>query len=80
MCISEQECSAFLDSSECLTQLSAVSSAVGAFVPSCDKNGNFSVKQCHGSTGYCWCAHRNGTKIENTEIRGNPKCTRGSNG
>lgn len=31
---------------------------VGAYIPQCNKTtGQFSAQQCHGSTGYCWCAH-----------------------
>ncbi|KAG9494510.1 hypothetical protein GDO78_002040 [Eleutherodactylus coqui] len=39
----------------------------GAFVPNCDEKGNYNPKQCHGSTGYCWCVNKNGQKINGTE-------------
>jgi len=29
----------------------------GAFVPQCEETGLFRSKQCHASTGMCWCAH-----------------------
>merc|ERR1719309_703512 len=28
---------------------------MGLFIPSCDEHGNYEAKQCHGSTGHCWC-------------------------
>ncbi|KAG9465873.1 hypothetical protein GDO78_017613 [Eleutherodactylus coqui] len=39
----------------------------GAFVPDCDKRGNYNPKQCSGSTGYCWCVNEKGQKIDGTE-------------
>ena len=27
----------------------------GRFTPKCDRAGNYKRKQCHGSTGQCWC-------------------------
>ncbi|XP_077147375.1 saxiphilin-like [Ranitomeya variabilis] len=39
---------------------------IGAFVPKCDEKGNYAPKQCHGSTGYCWCLNENGEEIEGT--------------
>ncbi|KAM4041131.1 saxiphilin-like [Anomaloglossus baeobatrachus] len=39
---------------------------IGAFVPKCDEKGNYAPKQCHGSTGYCWCLNENGDEIEGT--------------
>ncbi|XP_057300032.1 equistatin-like [Hydractinia symbiolongicarpus] len=28
---------------------------VGVFVARCKDDGSYEKKQCHGSTGYCWC-------------------------
>ncbi|XP_077147357.1 saxiphilin-like isoform X4 [Ranitomeya variabilis] len=39
---------------------------IGAFVPKCEEKGNYAPKQCHGSTGYCWCLNENGEEIEGT--------------
>ncbi|XP_077147380.1 saxiphilin-like [Ranitomeya variabilis] len=39
---------------------------MGAFLPKCDNKGNYIPKQCHGSTGYCWCLNENGEEIEGT--------------
>ena len=47
---------------------------VGVFTPACEENGDYSREQCHGSTGYCWCAEKDGSTIAGTEIRGKPVC------
>ncbi|XP_075125694.1 saxiphilin-like [Leptodactylus fuscus] len=41
----------------------------GAFVPDCDENGSYRPKQCHGSTGYCWCVRENGDEITGSRTR-----------
>ena len=39
----------------------------GAFVPKCKADGSFEEKQCHSSTGYCWCVDsKTGTEIRGT--------------
>ena len=43
---------------------------VGHFTPSCDVDGNYSADQCHGSTGYCWCALADGKEVAGTRVRG----------
>lgn len=35
---------------------------LGAYVPQCTETGFYHPKQCHGSTGYCWCVFENGIK------------------
>ncbi|XP_069831749.1 saxiphilin-like [Dendropsophus ebraccatus] len=40
---------------------------LGAFVPECDKKGNYNAMQCHGSTGYCWCVNEEGKEINGTK-------------
>ncbi|RWS28883.1 putative neurotoxin LTDF S-18-like protein [Leptotrombidium deliense] len=35
---------------------------IGAFKPACEADGTYSKKQCHGSTGMCWCSHPDGNK------------------
>ena len=47
---------------------------VGVFIPSCDDDGSYTRKQCHGSTGYCWCADKHGKKFQETSVRGEPDC------
>ncbi|KAK3563522.1 hypothetical protein QTP86_030392 [Hemibagrus guttatus] len=32
----------------------------GAFVPQCDDEGNYWPRQCHSSTGHCWCVDSRG--------------------
>merc|ERR1712168_1109663 len=38
----------------------------GAFVPECSQDGSYKDKQCHGSTGHCWCVDEMGKEISNT--------------
>ncbi|CAG5933645.1 unnamed protein product [Menidia menidia] len=40
---------------------------VGAYVPQCHEEGHYLPKQCHGSTGYCWCVGRDGKEIPGTK-------------
>ncbi|XP_039934167.1 HLA class II histocompatibility antigen gamma chain isoform X1 [Hirundo rustica] len=47
---------------------------LGRFHPQCDENGDYLPKQCHSSTGFCWCSYKNGTKIEGTVTRGKLDC------
>ena len=52
---------------------------VGNFVPKCRvTDGLYANKQCHGSTGECWCANPNtGKEIPNTRKgpgQGQVKC------
>ncbi|XP_041869865.1 H-2 class II histocompatibility antigen gamma chain-like isoform X1 [Corvus kubaryi] len=47
---------------------------LGRFRPQCDENGDYLPKQCHYSTGFCWCSYKNGTKIEGTMTRGKLNC------
>ncbi|XP_028427407.1 nidogen-2 isoform X2 [Perca flavescens] len=39
---------------------------VGAYVPQCDANGQYTSLQCHGSTGYCWCVDGYGQERDGT--------------
>ncbi|XP_034072977.1 nidogen-2 isoform X9 [Gymnodraco acuticeps] len=39
---------------------------VGAYVPQCDENGQYTSLQCHGSTGHCWCVDGNGQERAGT--------------
>ncbi|XP_042304839.1 HLA class II histocompatibility antigen gamma chain [Sceloporus undulatus] len=48
---------------------------LGRFCAQCDENGNYLPKQCHHSTGFCWCVYKNGTEIEGTKGRGPLECT-----
>uniref|UniRef100_A0A3B3ZZ90 Thyroglobulin type-1 domain-containing protein n=1 Tax=Periophthalmus magnuspinnatus TaxID=409849 RepID=A0A3B3ZZ90_9GOBI len=40
---------------------------IGAYVPQCDADGEYSAEQCHGSTGYCWCVDANGREHQGTK-------------
>uniref|UniRef100_UPI003AAE708B uncharacterized protein n=1 Tax=Centroberyx gerrardi TaxID=166262 RepID=UPI003AAE708B len=39
---------------------------VGAFVPQCDAEGQYTPLQCHGSTGHCWCVDSRGQERTGT--------------
>ncbi|XP_070298057.1 equistatin-like [Salvelinus sp. IW2-2015] len=45
----------------------ALNGSIGAYVPTCDGNGEYTPEQCWGSTGYCWCVNSSGQKIQGTE-------------
>ncbi|XP_015921553.2 U20-hexatoxin-Hi1a-like [Parasteatoda tepidariorum] len=46
---------------------------VGNFIPQCNDDGTYARKQCHGSTGFCWCADEAGKKVSES-VRGDPNC------
>lgn len=49
---------------------------VGADEPECEDNGDYKLKQCHGSTGFCWCAEtKTGEEIPGTKKRGSADCS-----
>ena len=40
---------------------------LGAYKPQCNEQGDYKNKQCHGSTGYCWCVDsKTGQEIQGT--------------
>ncbi|XP_047432398.1 nidogen-2 isoform X6 [Mugil cephalus] len=39
---------------------------VGAYVPQCDEAGQYISRQCHGSTGHCWCVDDRGEERPGT--------------
>jgi len=48
---------------------------LGAYVPQCDLAGDYTNKQCHSSTGFCWCVDvETGKEIEGTKKRGELDC------
>ncbi|XP_053488796.1 nidogen-2 [Ictalurus furcatus] len=38
----------------------------GSFVPQCDEEGHYRPRQCHGSTGHCWCVDSRGQERAGT--------------
>ncbi|XP_035697200.1 uncharacterized protein LOC118430440 [Branchiostoma floridae] len=55
------------EKTKCQTQVETTVPAPGAFIPQCEEDGSFKTTQCHGSTGYCYCAHpTDGTRYEET--------------
>ena len=47
---------------------------IGAYVPSCRPDGHYSPLQCHGSTGICWCADKNGQRVPDNLVQ-TTKCS-----
>ena len=46
---------------------------IGNFIPQCKATGEWKEVQCHGSTGYCWCAASDtGNKLMGTDVQGPP--------
>ncbi|XP_062270701.1 nidogen-2 [Scomber scombrus] len=43
-----------------------VRAVAGAYVPQCDGEGQYLSRQCHGSTGHCWCVERHGQEKTGT--------------
>ena len=35
---------------------------LGAYRPQCNDRGLYHLKQCHGSTGHCWCVTSHGVR------------------
>ena len=35
----------------------------------CKQDGSYEEVQCSGSTGYCWCVDKDGTKLQGTQTR-----------
>lgn len=42
-------------STHCFEHFKKTSNLIGSYKPQCTKEGMYQSKQCHGSTGYCWC-------------------------
>ena len=56
-------------------QISNHQGLLGAFKPRCTKEGQFEKKQCHRSTGFCWCVNpETGKEISGTRKRGEVIC------
>ena len=55
---------------------------LGADRPECDADGTYKAKQCHSSTGYCWCVNpTTGKEIQGTKkapADGEVKCGKSS--
>ncbi|CAH1270250.1 PEBP1 [Branchiostoma lanceolatum] len=74
-CIPMSQCERGEDDLEpvtkCQDQLQNTQPMPGQFVKQCEEDGSFSTQQCHGSTGFCYCAHpRDGTIYRETGRRG----------
>ncbi|KAM9400573.1 equistatin-like [Salvelinus alpinus] len=45
----------------------ALNGSIGAYVPTCDYNGQYTPEQCWGSTGHCWCVTSTGQKVPGSD-------------
>ncbi|XP_066290079.1 zonadhesin-like isoform X3 [Branchiostoma lanceolatum] len=56
---------------KCQDQFQNTQPMPGQFVKQCEEDGSFSTEQCHGSAGFCYCAHpQDGTIYRETGRRG----------
>ena len=55
----------FLDLTECQRRAreSGRQPSVGAYIPQCTPDGEYIPRQCHGSTGHCWCVNEDGEEL-----------------
>jgi hypothetical protein len=44
------------------------------FIPECTASGDYSKVQCHGSTGFCWCANPKTGQQIGEQVRRRPNC------
>merc|ERR1712013_967416 len=51
----------------CEASRNSASGLLGAFVPECKEDGSYKEKQCHGSTGHCWCVDQSGKEIDGSK-------------
>lgn len=46
------------------------------FVPECNADGSYAEVQCHKSTGYCWCADKDGKPVRGSSVKQRrPNCS-----
>ena len=67
----------------CEASRNSASGLLGAFVPECKEDGSYKEKQCHGSTGHCWCVDQSGKEIDGSRksaSEGEPKCGKRGHG
>jgi len=46
----------------CFEHLKSVPKLLGSYRPQCTELGFYHPKQCHGSTGHCWCVTPHGKR------------------
>ena len=46
-----------------LNQTLSCAGKIGCPISQCKPDGSFSPRQCHGSTGYCWCVNKDGKEV-----------------
>ena len=59
----------FVFSGVCHVKLASTpKNLLGADAPECNADGTFKTKQCHSSSGYCWCVDpATGSEIQGTK-------------
>ncbi|KAK2181081.1 hypothetical protein NP493_413g02087 [Ridgeia piscesae] len=56
----------------CHVALARTRPLLGAYVPQCTDDGKYQKRQCHGSTGYCWCVNEDGAEVDGTRKDAKP--------
>jgi len=59
-------CNTNLCPGPCTLERANAKPTLGGFIPSCKGDGSYEKKQCHASTGYCWCVSEDGKEIKGT--------------
>lgn len=47
---------------------------IGCAISQCMPDGSFVPRQCHGSTGFCWCVDKDGNELDGSRKRGGVSC------
>ncbi|XP_052701265.1 SPARC-related modular calcium-binding protein 1-like isoform X2 [Crassostrea angulata] len=50
----------------------------GVYIPECKQDGTYTERQCHVTSGFCWCVTPDGKPIEGTPVHGRDPACRGS--
>lgn len=51
----------------------------GVYIPECKQDGTYTERQCHVTSGFCWCVTPDGKPIEGTPVHGRDPACRGIN-
>ncbi|XP_062576442.1 SPARC-related modular calcium-binding protein 1-like isoform X1 [Saccostrea cucullata] len=49
----------------------------GVYIPECQDDGTYAERQCHVTSGFCWCVTPDGKPIEGTPVHGRDPACRG---
>ncbi|XP_056021674.1 SPARC-related modular calcium-binding protein 1-like isoform X6 [Ostrea edulis] len=50
----------------------------GVYIPECKDDGTYAERQCHVTSGFCWCVTSDGKPIEGTPVHGRDPACRGT--